>query len=140
MRKVEYWESFDGRRFEAKKECEDYEREHPFFDKSHIKFYSNNGYLIEHPCDCVFMDSNRFEVYNEETLLEYIKYCENLRIKAPRVTSFAVPYPLHYRFICGDWECLEESVAEITYALKTDFNNDIYEEGYVCHNKIVGED
>ena len=135
MRKVEFWQAFDGAQFSSKESCEQYEHDHSFFDKTHIQFFSNNGFLINEPCDCVFLDSNRFKVYNEETLKEYIDYCNNLGIQAPHLVDPLLPYPLHYHFMNGRWQCIEEEIAALNFAIGANFNDNVIEEGFVCHNK-----
>ena len=139
MRKVEYWESFDGERFENEMLCAEYERNHPFFDETCIKFYSNNGNLITDPGESVFLDSNRFKVFNSNTLECYIKYCNNLHIKAPDFPSMQIPYPLHYRFINGSWECVEDEMVKLNYVLRTEFNDTVTEDAEGRHD-LVEED
>lgn len=128
MREVKYWESFDGVQFDNEEDCALYEQGHILFDNSRIQFYSNNGNFIADPCESVLLDSNRFKVFDDEALSEYIQYCNGLNIKAPDYPSMPTPYPLHYRFISGFWECIEDEIMKLNYALKTDFDDTVIEE------------
>lgn len=128
MRKVEYWEAFDGERFDEAEACVEYEKNHVFFDNSRIRFYSNAGNLIEHPCDNVFLDSNRFQVMDEGALAAYIKYCERWKIGTPTYSDREIPYPLHYSFYRGEWLCLEQEIHRINDAINRMYNDTIIEE------------
>ena len=128
MREIKYWESFDGVQFDNEEDCALYEKGHVLFDNSRIQFYSNNGNFIADPCESVLLDSNRFKVFDDEVLSAYIQYCHGLNIKAPDYPSMPTPYPLHYRFINGFWECIEDEIMKLNYALKTDFDDTVIEE------------
>ena len=127
MREIKYWESFDGVQFDNEEDCALYEKCHILFDSSRIQFYSNNGNFISDPCEQVLLDSYRFKVFDDEVLEAYIQYCNDLKIKAPNYPNMPVPYPLHYRFIGGAWECIEDEIMKLNYILKTDFNDTIIE-------------
>ena len=128
MREIKYWESFDGVQFDNEEDCALYEQGHVLFDSSRIKFYSNNGNFIPDPCEPVLLDSNRFKVFDDEALGAYIQYCNGLNIKAPDYPAMPVSYPLHYRFIGGFWECIEDEIMKLNYALKIDFDDTVIEE------------
>ena len=134
MKKVEYWEAFDGKRFEEESACDAYEEAHPFFDNKRIQFYSNNGHLISKPCENVFLDSNRFEVFDKEALEAYADYCNFLRIKAPVRPTLVEGFPLHYRFLNGTWECIEEKIFQLHDSLLNDFNSNVIEDVDEHHN------
>ena len=134
MKKVEYWEAFDGKRFEEENACGAYEEAHPFFDNKRIQFYSNNGHLISKPCENVFLDSNRFEVFDKEALEAYANYCNFLRIKAPARPTLVEGFPLHYRFLNGTWECIEEKIFQLHDSLLNDFNSNVIEDADEHHD------
>lgn len=128
MREIKYWESFDGVQFDNEEDCALYEKGHVLFDSSRIQFYSNHGNFIPDPCEQVLLDSNRFKVFDDEVLGAYIQYCHGLNIKAPDYPAMPVLYPLHYRFINGFWECIEDEIMKLNYALKTEFDDTVIEE------------
>ena len=138
MRKIEYWESFDKKKFCSEEECVKYESEHPFTDQNKIRFYSNTGNLINDPRESVWLDSNRFRVYDLNTLQTYIDYCKNLHIEAPYVPAMILPFPLSYHFMNGKWECIEETIKTLELMLVTSFNDSVLEEYANCH-MLVGE-
>ena len=140
MKKVEYWEAFDGEKFDEAETCAEYEKNHVFFDNSRIRFYSNAGNLIARPCDSVFLDSNRFQVMDEGALAAYIKYCERWKIGAPAYADREIPYPLHYSFYRGEWVCLEEEIRRIQNAMEKFYDDTVVEEEREeRHNLIEGE-
>lgn len=140
MKKVEYWEAFDGERFDNEEACLEYEKNHIFFDNSRIRFYSNAGNLIAYPCDSVFLDSNRFKVMDEEALAAYIKYCERWKIGAPTYADREIGYPLHYSFYRGEWLCLEQEIYHINDTIARMYDDTMTEEELEeRHNLIEGE-
>lgn len=138
MREIIKYEALDGKLFDYKEECEDYESNHPFFNPKAIKFYSMNGKKIKDPNESVFLDCNQFIAFTEEALLTYIKYRERLGLKTPTLPSMPVPYPLHYIFRDGVWQCYEDIIASFTYGLKYDFENEYEENEEEYHNLIEG--
>ena len=138
MRELIKYEALDGKLFDYKEECEDYERNHPFFNPKAIKFYSMNGKKIKDPNESVFLDCNQFIAFTKEALLTYIEYRERLGLKTPTLPSMPVPYPLHYIFRDGVWQCYEDIIAFFTYGLKHDFENEYEENEEEYHNLIEG--
>ena len=138
MKKVEYWEAFDGERFDDESTCARYEKTHILLDNSRISFYSNAGNLIAHPCEQVFLDSNRFKVMDEEALAKYIKYCEHWEIRIPNYAPRELSYPLHYSFYRGEWICLEEEIKHINDAMAQFYDDTIIEEEQTERHNLIG--
>ena len=138
MREIIKYEALDGKLFDYKEECEDYESNHPFFNPKAIKFYSMNGKKIKDPNESVFLDCNQFIAFTKEALLTYIKYRERLGLKTPTLPNMPVLYPLHYIFRDGVWQCYEEIIASFTYGIKHDFENEYEENEEDYHNLIEG--
>lgn len=125
MLAVTKWETFDGKLFDTEEEARVYETEHLFFNQKRIIFYSNNGNIIDEPCESVFLDSNRFKVYDIEALDTYRHYCHFLGIAVPHAPKYNLVYPLHYRFNRGGWECVEESIADLKYSIMEEYKDEI---------------
>ena len=129
MKEIKIWQAFDGMRFSSENECKEYEKNHVLYNLNNILFYSDRGRLITTPCEHVFLDSNRFEVKDQKSLESYINYCKHLEITPPRIPSIFLTYPLHFRFLNGRWECIEERLAELEYDLQNEFNSNLIENG-----------
>jgi hypothetical protein len=78
------------------------------------------------------------KVFNEETLLTYINYRQHWGLRTPSLPSIPVPYPRHYVFREGAWQCYEEMIALINYDIAREFENEYEENEEEYHNLIEG--
>lgn len=136
MREVLKYEAFDGVLFDTKLECEEYEKNHVFLNPNEIKFYSLNGKKIKGPCESVFIDANRFVVFNEEALTTFIEFRRRLKLKAPELPTMEedVDYPLHYVFKNNDWLCYEDFIAILKDDMLHEFTSEYEENEEDRHN------
>ena len=134
MREIVRYEALDGKLFDDKDACQEYEKDHPFLNPKAIKFYSINGKKIKDPSESVFIDSNRFIVFNESALLTYQEYCQRFGLKAPHVPTMSVTYPLHYAFKNNSWNCYEELIAIIESEMDEDFTSEYEDNEEDRHN------
>lgn len=136
MREIIRYEAFDGVVFNTQEECEYYEKNHIFNDESRIIFYSFNNKKIKNPCEFVFIDSNRFQVFDEQALIAYQLYCDNLKIARPKSGKYAT-FPLHYVYENNQWVCLEERIAMDRLTISTGYRDDYEENEEDRHNLAV---
>lgn len=136
MREVIRYEAFDGAVFNTQEECEYYEKNHIFNDESRIIFYSFNNKKIKNPCEFVFIDSNRFQVFDEQALIAYQLYCDNLKIARPETSKY-VTFPLHYVYENNQWVCLEERIAMDRLTISIGYRDDYEENEEDRHNLAV---
>ena len=133
---VTYYEAFDGKQFNIKEECEAYESNHPFFNPKAIKFYSMNGKKISDPCESVFIDSNRFRVFNEEALTCYQDFCRRMGMKVPPNPNIEQQWPFHYVFEDGRWHCVEHEAQYWINKLAVDFLPEYEDNEEDLHNLV----
>lgn len=120
MKEVTFFQSFDGKFFKTSEECSEHENNHAFMNPDKIIFYTDNGMKIPTPSEEVFLDSNRFKVFDENTLGLYRDYCDHLDIAAPSLDC-TLTFPRHYKFYEGEWKCLEEEILQLELSFETDF-------------------
>ena len=136
MREVIRYEAFDGAVFNTQEECEYYEKNHIFRDESRIIFYSSNNKKIKNPCEFVFLDSNKFQVFDEQALIAYQLYCDNLKIARPESGRYAI-FPLHYVYENNQWVCLEERITMDSFTISNGYRDDYEENEEDRHNLAV---
>ena len=136
MRETTKFEAIDGKLFDSREACLEYEKDHPFMNPKEIKFYSSNGKKIKDPNENVFIDSNLFIVYTEKALATYQEYCQKMRIKVPKEPQMPTPFPLHYVFRNSEWICIEGRIMELEYDRRTCFLDEYEENEEDLHNLV----
>lgn len=139
MREVKAWESFDGELFLEEEKCKAYEEGHIFYNPEQICFYSNYGKKIPSPNEQVFLDSNRFKVFTLKALKNYQNYCKFLHIAVPHIPEMELTYPLHYVFVSGAWQCMEEQIVLIKAKMAEEFQDE-YENSAMTHGLVTEDD
>ena len=137
MKEVIKYEAFDGKLFDIKENCEEYETNHPLFNPQSIKFYSLNGKKIKNPSESVFIDANRFIAFNEKALVAYQNYCARLGLCVPEFPKLYCKYPLHYMFGAAGWYCIEDVIDQCYADMETGFQDE-YEENEEDRHNLVG--